>query len=47
MRTCKYCGKPELVGVGKDNIPVCEKHYNEYLAMQFKPLTNLIKQVKS
>ena len=45
MRKCKYCGKPEIVGVGKDNIPVCEKHYNDYLKKQFKPLSNLLKSV--
>lgn len=44
MRKCKYCGKPELVGVSKDNIPVCEKHYNEYLEKAFAPLKGILKQ---
>lgn len=42
MKKCKYCGKSELVGVGKENIPVCEKHYNEYLTKQFAPIKKLI-----
>lgn len=41
MRKCKYCRKKELVGVGKENIPVCEKRYNEYLERQFAPLKTL------
>lgn len=45
MRKCKYCGKPELVGVGENNTPVCEKHYNEYLKNQFKPLSELLKKI--
>jgi len=44
MRKCKYCNKKELVGVGTDNTPVCEKHYNEYLKKQFSPLKGLFKQ---
>lgn len=32
MRKCAYCNKLELCGVGKDNTPVCEEHFNEYLA---------------
>lgn len=44
MRKCKYCKKSELVGVGEDNIPVCEKHYNEYLNRQFNPLTDLLRK---
>ena len=31
MRKCLYCGVEELCGVGKDNIPVCEKHFNDHL----------------
>ena len=41
QRKCKYCGKPELCGVGKENTPVCEEHYNEYLEKQFAPLKAL------
>jgi len=35
MGKCEYCDKEELVGVGKDNTPVCEEHYNEYLDKVF------------
>ena len=31
MRKCKYCGDEELCGVGKDNTPVCQKHFEDYL----------------
>ncbi len=31
MRKCQYCEETELCGVGQDNIPVCEKHFNDYL----------------
>lgn len=31
MRKCKYCNKTELCGIGEENIPVCEKHFNNYL----------------
>jgi len=31
MRKCQHCDKEELCGVGIDNIPVCEDHYDEYL----------------
>ena len=31
MRKCQYCDKDELCGVGVDNTPVCEDHFNEYL----------------
>lgn len=31
MRKCEYCNETELVGVGKNNIPVCEKHFDDYL----------------
>ena len=31
MRKCQHCDKDELCGVGTDNIPVCEDHYDEYL----------------
>jgi len=31
MRKCQYCDKEELCGVGKDNVPVCEDHYDAYL----------------
>ena len=41
MRKCAYCDKEELVGVGKDNTPVCEEHYNEYLNKAFKPLRDI------
>jgi len=30
MRKCRYCGKEELCGIGKENIPVCEKHFKDY-----------------
>ena len=46
MRICEYCEKEELCGVGKDNIPVCEEHYNQYLEKQFKPLTDLREKLK-
>ena len=44
MRICRYCSKPELVGVGKENIPVCEKHYNEYLKRQLLRLKSVAVQ---
>jgi len=31
MRKCRYCEKEELCGVGPDNTPVCEDHFNDYL----------------
>jgi hypothetical protein len=31
VRKCAYCEKEELCGVGKDNTPVCEKHFEGYL----------------
>ncbi len=31
MRKCNYCEKQELCGIGKDNIPVCEEHFEDYL----------------
>lgn len=31
MRKCEYCDKEELCGIKVDNIPVCEKHFNDYL----------------
>ena len=32
MRQCAYCENDELCGIGVENIPVCEKHFNDYLA---------------
>ena len=31
MRKCKYCDKESIVGVGKDNVPVCEEHFEKFL----------------
>jgi len=50
MRKCHYCDKEELCGVGEDNVPVCEDHYDAYLKCKrqeideaFKPQEDLPK----
>ena len=46
MRKCAYCGKPELCGVGKDNTPVCEQHFNEYLAGKMAIVKKITEQAQ-
>ena len=41
MRKCAYCDKEELFGVGSSNTPVCETHFEQYLARQLAPLKGL------
>ena len=31
LRKCHYCDEDELCGVGPENTPVCERHFNDYL----------------
>jgi len=40
MRKCHYCDKEELCGVGADNIPVCEDHYDDYLRGKARGFTS-------
>ena len=37
MRTCSEpgCTKPELFGVGPENLPLCEKHFDAWLLARF------------
>ena len=52
MRKCQYCEQEELCGVGKENVPVCEKHFEGYLKGKrleidkFLPNLNRIKEEK-
>jgi len=46
MRTCHYCGKDELCGVGADNIPVCEDHYDKYLTAKTQEIGNAFKSLQ-
>ena len=45
MRKCKYCDEEELCGIDKDNIPVCEKHFIEYLKGKRFEIDNAIKSL--
>ncbi len=45
MRKCKYCDDKELCGVGKDNIPVCEKHFEDYLKGKRLEIDTTIKKL--
>lgn len=47
MRQCEYCQKDELCGVGKENTPVCEKHFNDYLAGKRLEINKAIKTMES
>jgi len=42
MRKCNYCEGTELCGVSKDNIPVCKKHFNEYLEGKMRIVKELL-----
>jgi len=44
VRKCAYCGEPELCGVDKDNIPVCEQHFNEYLSSKMATVKKITKR---
>ena len=45
MRECKYCNGKELCGVGKENIPVCGKHFEDYLKGKRLEIDTVIKKL--
>ena len=46
MRICEYCDELELCGVGGNNIPVCEKHFDDYLQGKRLEIDNAIQRIR-
>ena len=46
MRKCQYCVCEEICGIGENNIPVCLKHFEEYLIGKRLEIDNAVVRVK-